>query len=113
MHEISLCESILEIMREKAETEAFERVRGVSLEIGALSCAEPEAMRFAFDAVMKDTLAAGARFEIVRVPGRARCLSCLHDVTIEQYGELCPDCGGSRLEISDGDQLRIRELEVI
>ena len=112
MHEISLCEGILEIMAEQASVQGFSKVKRVWVEIGALSCASPEAMCFCFNAVMKGTLAEGAVLKLVRVPGRATCLLCLLDIEIGQYGDLCPNCGSYRLEINDGDQLKVRELEV-
>jgi len=113
MHEISLCESILEIMQERAGADGFTQVKQVWLEIGKLSCVEPDAMKFGFDSVVHGSLAEGAQLQIIWVPGRARCLSCLHEVEIEQYGDLCPDCGNSQLQVMDGDQLRIKEMEVV
>lgn len=113
MHEMSLCESVLEILEESAESQGFSSVRKVWLEIGMLSCVEPEAMRFSFDVVTRGTLAEKAVLEVERVPGIAHCLSCHQDVMINQYGDLCSVCGGSDLQISGGDQLRVKELEVV
>jgi len=113
MHEMSLCESVLQILEESAHKQEFSSVKRVWLEIGMLSCVEPEAMRFSFDAVMKGTLADGAKLELLRVPGEAKCLACLQNVEVQQYGDLCSACGNSRLEISGGDQLRVKELEVV
>lgn len=112
MHEMSLCESVLEILEQSAEREAFSSVKRVWLEIGVLSCAAPEAMRFSFDAVMKGTLAEGAQLEIIEVSAVARCNQCLQDVEITGYDDPCPLCGSERLEIRGGDQLCVKELEV-
>ena len=112
MHEMSLCESVLEILEEHAGRERFSSVKRVWLEIGALSCAEPEAMRFSFDVVMKGTLAEGAKLEIIEVPAMARCEQCSQDVEVAGYGDPCPLCGSERLDIRGGDQLRVKELEV-
>ena len=113
MHEMSLCESVLQILEDSARAQGFSSVKRVWLEIGVLSCVEPEAMRFSFGVVTRGSLAEKARLEIERVPATARCLSCLQDVTIHQYGDLCPACGSSDLQISGGDQLRVKELEVV
>ena len=53
MHEMSLCEGILQVLEDNAKEKAFTSVKTVWLEIGALSGVEIEAMRFGFDAVMK------------------------------------------------------------
>ncbi|MGR9072800.1 MAG: hydrogenase maturation nickel metallochaperone HypA [Gammaproteobacteria bacterium] len=112
MHEMSLCESILEILELEAERRQFKTVKAVWLEIGDLSSVDPEAMRFSFDAVMQDSLAEGARLEIVAVRGRAWCLHCARNVFIQQRFDACPECGGFQLQVNDGEQMRIKELEV-
>jgi len=112
MHEMSLCESVLEILEQSAREEAFSSVKKVWLEIGVLSCAAPEAMRFSFDIVMKGTLAEGAGLEIIQVPALARCDQCSQDVEVTSRGEPCPVCGSERLDIRGGDQIRVKELEV-
>jgi len=113
MHEISLCESALQVISDQAKSDGFSKVKRVWLELGSLSCAEPEAMRFAFDSVAKGTLAEGAELIIEQVPAEGRCHQCGRTVPVSHYAELCPGCGIVRLDTSGGDQLRIRELEVI
>lgn len=112
MHEMALCEGVIEIIEREAEQQKFSKVRAVWLEIGALSHVEPEAMRFCFSAVARDTIAAEARFEIVGVPGAAWCMSCAKTVPLTQRYEPCPDCGGHQLQVTAGDELRVKELEV-
>lgn len=112
MHELSLCESILQIIEQQAEAHEFTRVNKVWLEVGGLSCVEPEAMHFSFDAVMKNTVAEGAVLEIIEVPGLAWCKSCEKNVQIKQRYEPCPVCGDMALELKAGDQTRLKELEV-
>ena len=112
MHEISLCEGIRGVIEENARRHAFQRVKRVWLEIGALSCATPEAMRFAFAAVMRGSPAEQARLEIIEVPGRAWCEQCGRNVSISEYYDPCPGCGGFALRVTAGEELRVKRLEV-
>lgn len=112
MHEMSLCESLLDILKAEAETAKFEKVIRITLEIGPLSSVEPEALRFGFEAVMHGTLAEDAKLDIVMPPAEARCLSCFELVTVTDRLAPCPKCGGQDLQISGGDAMRIKELEV-
>ncbi len=112
MHELALCESVLSILREQAKTQRFDRVKTVWLQIGALSCAAPEALDFCFTAVTRGTLADGARLEFVRTPGRAWCMRCRDTVAIGERHDPCPRCGTFELHVTSGDELRIKELEV-
>ncbi len=112
MHEMSLTEGVLQILQDHAKSQGFERVKTVWLEIGQLSGVEVEAMRFCFDAVMQGTLADQARLEIINVPGQAWCMPCGKSVTVQQRFEPCPECGSFQLQITGGDQMLIKELEV-
>jgi hydrogenase nickel incorporation protein HypA/HybF len=112
MHEMSLCEGVLQIIEEHAVSQGFKRVKTVWLEIGALSGVEPEAMRFGFDVVMKGTLADGAVLEIIHLPGTAWCMQCGKSVAVKARFDACPDCGSYQLQVTEGDEMRIKELEV-
>lgn len=64
MHELSLCQSAVEIVQQQAEQHGVKRVTGVWLEIGTLSCVEESAVRFSFDIVCQGTLAQGCELHI-------------------------------------------------
>ena len=112
MHEMSLCESILQILQDEARAKGFQRVREVCLEIGELASVEPEALRFGFDVVMRGSLADGARLRIERVPGLAWCMPCGARVLLARRGDACPACGSYQLQVLAGDEMRVKELEV-
>jgi len=96
MHEMSLCESILLILEEEAERQAFHKVRQITLDIGALSSVEPEAMTFCLSAITPGTLAEGAEVIITRSPGTAWCLECSQTIEIADRLDPCPLCGSHR-----------------
>lgn len=113
MHELSLCEGILQIIEQQASVQNFHKVKTVWLEIGKLACVEVESMRFCFDVVMQDSIAASSTLEIVEIPGQAWCLNCQKNVLITQRYDECSCCGGFQLQITDGEQMQIKELEVV
>lgn len=112
MHEMSLCENIIELIRESAQRESFTVVNAVHLEIGELVGVELESMHFGFDVVAKGTLAENASLHIVSVIGTAVCESCRQQVVIHERFSPCPACGGFQLKILGGDELLIKNLEV-
>ncbi len=112
MHELSLCEGVIQVLEEAARRQGFERVKTVWLEIGALAGVELDAMRFGFEVVKKGTLADGARLEIIRRPGRAWCLPCGREVEISRRFDPCPCCGSHQLQVTGGEELNVKELEV-
>lgn len=113
MHELSICRSLVDLIVEQGRDNAFTRVRRVVVEIGALSHVEPQALAFSFDSVAAGTLAEGATLDILEPGGRAWCMSCDETVEIARRGDPCPICGGFRLMVTGGQDLRLKELEVV
>ena len=112
MHELSLCEGILQIIEDQAAEQKFTSVEKVRLEIGALAGVEVEALKFGFDVVTKHTMAENAVLEVIRLEGTAWCMPCQKAVSISQRFDACPECGGYQLQVTGGDELRIKDLEV-
>lgn len=112
MHELSICEGILQVIEDQAVKQKFTSVEKVRLEIGALAGVELEALKFGFDVVTKNSLAENAVLEIITVDGTAWCMPCQKPVPISQRYDACPECGGFQLQVTSGDELRIKDLEV-
>lgn len=112
MHEMSLAEGVVQLVEDAARADGCGKVRAVWLELGQLACVEQEALRFCFDAVARGTIAQGARLEITEIPGRGRCESCDGDVPVNTLYDPCPICGGYRIQVIGGDEMRVKELEV-
>lgn len=113
MHEMSLCEGILQVVEDAAAREGFDRVTAVRLEIGRFAGVEPKALHFGFDVVTKGTVAEDARLEIIDLPGEAFCFDCAETVELEARVAPCPGCGGARLTPTGGTEMRIKDLEVV
>ena len=112
MHEMSLAEGVLQLIEDSARQQNFEKVVTVWLEIGQLSGVEVEAMKFCFDAVTRDSVAAGACLEIITLPGTGWCMVCAQTVPMKEVFGECPQCGGYQLQVTGGTEMRVKELEV-
>lgn len=112
MHEMSLCSETVKLLAEQASIKGYRKVTAVWLEVGAFSCVEPDALRFCFTAAAKGSLVEGAALHIVRPEGKAWCFDCNQQVVVSRQGDGCPVCGSYQLKIAQGDNLRIKEIEV-
>ena len=112
MHEMSLAESVLQIIEDTARAEGYARVKTVWLEIGQLAMVEKESMRFCFDVVTRDSVAQGARLEIIETAGQGLCMECACTVAVTARYEPCPHCGSVQIEVTGGEEMRVKELEV-
>jgi len=113
MHELTVCEAILDILDEEKRVRRFSALRRLKLEIGRLSCVDADALVYAFEVTTRGSWLEGATIEVVRPPGLVKCLDCGADVEIEDRLADCPRCGGSRFEPIGGDQMRLVEMEIV
>lgn len=112
MHELGITQSIVDIADRTARENGGRKVRSVTVEIGALSGVIPDAVSFCFASCVQGTLLEGAELIIEEIPGRGRCPACGREQSIDNYSFACEECGALGLERLQGEELRIRELEV-
>lgn len=113
MHELTLCESILDILDEEQRRRGFVGLRRLRIRIGRFGCVDPDALLFALETTTRGSWMEGARFEIERTPGRLHCLDCAADIEVTERFDVCPTCAGTRLERTGGDEMRLVEMEVV
>ena len=109
MHELAVTQEIVEMLHERA---AGRKVRRVVLEIGKLSMVLPDAVRFCFDLCTEGTAVEGATLEIREPAGRGRCRVCGGEVALERPFGRCA-CGSTDLDWISGEELMVKEMEVI
>jgi hydrogenase nickel incorporation protein HypA/HybF len=113
MHELSLTQSILDIIEDYAQQHQFKKVNSLKLSFGRLSSIEPKALEFAFEVLSKETKAQGARLEFDVLPAVIYCMSCEKDIEVDGYTATCPQCEGEDVLLTGGTQeLKIVELDV-
>jgi len=112
MHELSLTQNLVEIAAEHARAAGAKAILSITLEVGDLSGADPEALTFAFDVCSRGTLAEGASLNIRRVPGQGCCAACAATVVCRTPTVVCPACGALAVTCIAGTELRILELEI-
>ncbi|WP_070966080.1 hydrogenase maturation nickel metallochaperone HypA [Vibrio sonorensis] len=112
MHEMSLCESLLQLLEEQAVTEQYSRVKTVFIDITPSSCIESHALKFCFDVVCKGSLAEGAQLIINKVDGQAWCFDCSTIVFVSDRFIPCPRCQGFHLKYQGDSGFKIKQLEV-
>jgi hydrogenase nickel incorporation protein HypA/HybF len=112
MHELSLLENVREILEDHAFSQHFNKVSKITLEIGKLSCVEPEALRFGFDVVMKDSLAENAELIIAESLGLGECRQCQQQTEMATLYDPCSHCGSPFVTVIQGAEMKIKDLTV-
>ena len=109
MHEMAITQSVVHMVCERM---GDAQVRRICLEIGTLSGVVADSVRFCFDVITAGTTLEGASLEIVQSSGKARCRDCGVEFALNDLLMLCA-CGSANRELLAGEELRIREVEVL
>lgn len=112
MHELTLAESMIEIVESAAAKADVAKVTRVRLSIGALAHVESDALLYCCEIVSRGGVAAGACFEVERPPGRARCNACGQNFVLERLEAGCPNCAAHDLLVLDGEQMKVVEIGI-
>lgn len=112
VHELSLTQNLIDIAEAHARREGATTITSITMEIGALSGVIPEAVEFAFEACTLGTLAEGATLEIRRIPALGRCQQCRQECAMESLLDGCPDCKSFALDIIQGQEMALIEMEI-
>jgi hydrogenase nickel incorporation protein HypA/HybF len=114
MHELSIANSIVEIATEHASDAGAEKVKSITLRIGALSCVHKSALEFSFELVTRDTILDGAKLVIIEVPVTVFCSPCDQEVPLPGIQSFrCPICNTPSADIRQGKELDIDSIEIV
>jgi hydrogenase nickel incorporation protein HypA/HybF len=112
VHEVSIMAEAVRMAVESAQAAGAGRITRLRLRVGTLSGAVPDAMRFAWDVVSRDTIAAGARLEIESVPAAGWCAACQAEFECADFFNECPRCHNVSGELRRGRELDIASVEM-
>ena len=112
MHELGLCEAIVDAVERRAGDRPVARV---TVRVGRLLHVHPDAFDQSFAMAGAGSVAADATAELVFLPVRGRCPRCARefevDGVIDVPPSVCPACGGVDVELTGGDELLLESIE--
>ncbi len=113
MHELSIIAGIVNIAEEQVRNAEATQVEDIELEIGELAGVEWQALDFAWDVGIRNSVLETATLQLTRIPGKAQCLECNTVFGIASLYDPCPDCGSFLNEVLQGKELRVKALTVV
>lgn len=112
MHELSLALNIVDIAEKRARAEEASRITEIEIEVGELAGVVYDALDFALDSAVRNTMLENASIIIKRMPGAAQCQECFYEYATDDFFSLCPKCGSWRVEIIKGKEMRVKSITV-
>ena len=112
MHEMSIAQSMIEIIREEMKKANAGVLKSVHLRIGRMSAIVPDSLSFCFELITQGTDLEGAELLMDKVPVTGICQACNMEFEIEDYAFECPHCKSSQIKVVSGRELEITEIVV-
>lgn len=112
MHEMSIAQNLLEIIREEMAKHDASILKSVRLNIGQMSCIVPASLSFCFEIMTSGTELEGAKLIMDVIPLRGVCKTCNQTFEIKDYVFECPHCSSREINTISGQDLSIVEMEV-
>ncbi len=112
MHELSIAQNILDIIRQYVPEEQERDVRLVKIRVGQMAGVVPDSLDFCFAAIVKDTSLANAQLNIESTALQSQCDICHEVFAVEGACFVCPHCGAGEMRIISGTELQVVEIEV-
>lgn len=109
VHELSICSSIVGIVREHA---AGREVATVHVRVGAMRQIVPETLIYCWSLVTEQTDLAAAALKVERVPAKIRCPNCGQERVLAELAMVCPLCPGQAVDLVEGDEFLITSLDL-
>jgi hydrogenase nickel incorporation protein HypA/HybF len=112
MHEMSIAQSIVDIVEKELASHGVEQLRVVNIAVGKWAAVVPEQLAFCFSMLTMDTSMAGATLNVREVPLGYKCSACGEEFTSGEMVIVCPKCGDTNITLTTGRELAIESIEV-
>lgn len=112
MHELSLAQNIVEIIKKFVPKEEWNRVRAVRTIVGEHSGVISDSLQFSYQAITASTILEQSHLEIESIPFMIHCSTCGKDSCTEMGNRQCVSCGSFNTNILAGIELTVREIEI-
>jgi hydrogenase nickel incorporation protein HypA/HybF len=108
MHEIGMCEGLVDLIEQRA---GGRPIIGVRVRVGVRHAILDDAFDQAFTLVAEGTGAQGAAVDLVVTPVTVTCRSCGHRSDSLDPLAVCAGCGGAEVDLSGGDELVLESIQ--
>jgi hydrogenase nickel incorporation protein HypA/HybF len=109
VHELSLCQAILDTVEQRAGGRPVPRV---DVRIGHLRQVVPDSLLFAWEMLTEHTPLAGCALVVDHVPAVVACRRCGATTTLAWPVLVCAACEGDDVDLVSGDELQIASFDV-
>lgn len=112
MHELSVCQALIEQVTRVARDNGAGRVVSITIAVGPLSGVEPALLEHTYPIAAAGTVAEAATLVVEVVSVRVSCRSCGAETGAAANRLLCGECGDWRVDVTGGEDLLLERVEI-
>jgi hydrogenase nickel incorporation protein HypA/HybF len=112
MHELSIAIEIVEIATEEALKANASGVSKLELSIGKLSGIMPDALEFAMEEAVKNSMLEHVKVVYHYIDAKAACQECCNEFHTDDYFKVCPACNSMNTYFIQGKELNIKSIDI-
>ena len=114
VHELNIVTYVLDRVEEIAKENNITKAASVTLEFGEVSGIVPEYLSDCWNWFAKQTpLIEGAELKSEIIPAITWCDDCKTTYPTVKYGKQCPNCGSGKTWLQQGNEMNVKEIEVM
>jgi hydrogenase nickel incorporation protein HypA/HybF len=102
MHELSLCQALIQRVRDRAAARPISQLQQITVAIGSLAGVDADAFAFAFNAIRDQALHPACQLELVSIQAFGRCTGCGRRERVQYASAGCAHCGHWPLQLEPG-----------
>jgi hydrogenase nickel insertion protein HypA len=110
MHEYSIVQALLKQCEDIAKQNSATQIEKIVLKIGVLSGVEIHLLKVAFETFCEDTIANGAKLDIIEEKIKIRCNECNHESQIDDNVFVCHECNSANIEVIEGEDMYLMQV---
>ncbi len=112
MHELSIAQDILAIIKQNILYEELKNIRIVNVKIGDMAGVVPESLEFCFQAIVSETEMEDSKLVIEKIPFVLECNSCGKTSTNEFGIRICSHCSSPDTNVVSGLEMKVVDIEL-
>jgi hydrogenase nickel incorporation protein HypA/HybF len=112
MHELAVCQALIEQVERVARENSARRILSVTVAVGPLSGVEAQLLEHAYPLAAAGTVAEQARLIVQSVPVRVRCRTCHAETAATANRLLCGSCNDWQVDVVAGEEMLLQRVEI-
>lgn len=112
MHELSIANDILTIIRQNVPQEELKNVEYINVKIGDISGVVAESLEFCFHAIIAETRLSNAKLIIEKIPFAVKCNLCGSESSNDFGIRVCSECNSTDTTVISGLEMQVTDVEL-